>query len=339
MTANSKNQDEWYTIACGRTQFTLPVRYQNLVHIGERPFGAVVRATDTETGKYVAIKKIFHPFQTPILAKRTYRELKLLIYLNHPDAHVIQLYNLFTPEKNIDDFQTLYFVLNYVDYDLNRVIKRNLPFTEDQIKYIIYSLLRGLKFIHSAGILHHHLKPSNIRIDKNSNITSIGCIMAEIILLRPVFRGTNHIDQLDKIFDIIGTPDLVILNDICVPVAAACISQLPPKTKKDYNELFGFKYDPVIQTPTSGVSPEGIDFLDHLLSFDHRTRPTTEEALSHPFLKSFHDLMDEPTKEYLVDEHQNEVYSISEWKSIIWQMLEEFVPPSWINDEDDVAND
>ncbi|CAF0845636.1 unnamed protein product [Rotaria sordida] len=382
MTANSKNQDEWYTIACGRTQFTLPVRYQNLVHIGERPFGAVVRATDTETGKYVAIKKIFHPFQTPILAKRTYRELKLLIYLNHPDAHVIQLYNLFTPEKNIDDFQTLYFVLNYVDYDLNRVIKRNLPFTEDQIKYIIYSLLRGLKFIHSAGILHHHLKPSNIRIDKNSNITvfdcdlarrtvdidyhsyvecrwwrapevslckknnddkldiwSIGCIMAELILLRPVFRGTNDIDQLDKIFDIIGTPDLVILNDICVPVAAACISQLPPKTKKDYNELFGFKYDPVIQTPTSGVSPEGIDFLDHLLSFDHRTRPTTEEALSHPFLKSFHDLMDEPTKEYLVDEHQNEVYSISEWKSIIWQMLEEFVPPSWINDEDDVAND
>ncbi|CAF4923136.1 unnamed protein product, partial [Rotaria magnacalcarata] len=24
---------------------------------------------------------------------------------------------------------------------------------------------------------------------------------------------------------------------------------------------------------------------------------------------------------------------------IIWQMIEEFVPPSWINDEDDIADD
>ncbi len=36
----------------------------------------------------VAIKKMLFPFKTPIHAQRTYRELKLLIYLNHPDAQV-----------------------------------------------------------------------------------------------------------------------------------------------------------------------------------------------------------------------------------------------------------
>ncbi|CAF1455127.1 unnamed protein product [Rotaria magnacalcarata] len=384
MTPDSKTQGEWYTTDCGRTQFVLPVRYQNIVHIGDGTFGTVIRVTDTETGKYVAIKKIFHPFQSEMHAKRTYQRLKQLMYLNHPDAQVVQLYNVFTPEKNIDDFQTLYFVLNYVDYDLSRVIKRNVPFTEDQIKYIIYSLLRGLKFIHSAGIFHRDLNPSHIGMDKNTNIAvfecglmhrtldpenpsysrysikwwrapeialcerytgdkidiwSTGCIMAELILLRPIFRGTSIIDQLNTIFDIIGTPDLTILNDICIPNAIAYISRLPPKTKKDYNVLFGFKYDPVTKTMTSGVSPEGIDFLDCLLTFDHRTRPTAEEALSHPFLKTFHDPMDEPTKEFLVDEHQAKVYSTAEWKSIIRQMIEEFVPPSWINDEDDIADD
>ncbi|CAF3429201.1 unnamed protein product, partial [Rotaria socialis] len=160
MTSNSESQGEWYTTDCGRTQFTLPVRYQNLVHIGYGASGTVIRATDTETGKYVAIKKIFHPFRSQMHAKQTYQRLKQLMYLNHPDAQVVQLYNVFTPEKNIDDFQTLYFVLNYVDYDLSRVIKRNVPFTEDQIKYIIYSLLRGLK----------ELNPSDIGMDKNSNI-------------------------------------------------------------------------------------------------------------------------------------------------------------------------
>jgi len=39
--------------------------------------------------------------------------------------------------------------------------------------------------------------------------------MAELILLRPLFRGSDHIDQLNKIFDIIGTPDLATLDDIC----------------------------------------------------------------------------------------------------------------------------
>lgn len=45
-------------------------------------------------------------------------------------------------------------MLNFVDYDLSKVIKRGKPFTEDHIKLLIYSLLRGLKFIHSAGVIH-----------------------------------------------------------------------------------------------------------------------------------------------------------------------------------------
>jgi len=55
----------------------------------------------------VAIKKMLRPFQSETHAKRTYRELELLVHLNHEDAQVVQLYNVFTPEKNVNDFQTL----------------------------------------------------------------------------------------------------------------------------------------------------------------------------------------------------------------------------------------
>jgi p38 MAP kinase len=34
----------------------------------------------------VAIKKIMKPFSTPVLAKRTYRELKLLKHLKHENV-------------------------------------------------------------------------------------------------------------------------------------------------------------------------------------------------------------------------------------------------------------
>ncbi|CAF0735443.1 unnamed protein product [Rotaria sp. Silwood1] len=110
MNVNDVQQDEWYTVYCGPGKFILPLRYQNIALIGQGTYGIVVRATDTTTGKYVAIKKLLHPFQCETLAKRTYRELKFLIYLNHHNAQVVQLYNVFTPEQNVNEFQTLYII-------------------------------------------------------------------------------------------------------------------------------------------------------------------------------------------------------------------------------------
>ncbi len=81
----------------------------------------------------------------------------------------------------------------------------------------------------------------------------------------------------------------------------AYISGLPPKPKQNFNQRFGFKYDPAApETPISGVSPQGkikaeqnteinefyliyfytgVDLIDRLLSFDHRLRPTAQQAL------------------------------------------------------------
>jgi serine/threonine protein kinase len=46
-------------------------------------------AKDELTGQSVAIKKIMKPFSTPVLAKRTYRELKLLKHLRHENVSPI----------------------------------------------------------------------------------------------------------------------------------------------------------------------------------------------------------------------------------------------------------
>lgn len=43
-------------------------------------------AKDNLTNQPVAVKKIMKPFSTPVLAKRTYRELKLLKHLRHENV-------------------------------------------------------------------------------------------------------------------------------------------------------------------------------------------------------------------------------------------------------------
>jgi len=117
---------------------------------------------------------------------------------------------------------------------------------------------------------------------------------------------------------------------------------LPRKPKQDFNRLFGYTYSPGTTAPISGVSSEGINLLDSLLSFDPRNRPTAGEALAHPFFNGYHDPDEEPIMEQPIDDqHQDAVYSITQWKSIIWQMVQGFEPPNFTDDDefDDNPND
>ncbi|CDW97372.1 hypothetical protein [Sporisorium scitamineum] len=56
-------------------------------------FGLVCSANDRLTNTSVAIKKIMKPFSTPVLSKRTYRELKLLKHIRH--ENIISLSDIF----------------------------------------------------------------------------------------------------------------------------------------------------------------------------------------------------------------------------------------------------
>lgn len=68
------------------------------VSIGSVLIGTGEMLLSQVTGKPVAIKKMLRPFQSETHAKRTYRELKLLMHLNHRDAQVRPLNSSLTEE-------------------------------------------------------------------------------------------------------------------------------------------------------------------------------------------------------------------------------------------------
>ena len=49
------------------------------------------------------------------------------------------------------------------------------------------------------------------------------------------------------------------------------------------------------------ASEQAIDLLEKLLNFDPAARITVEEALAHPYLKSYHEEDDEPVHEKVFD--------------------------------------
>ena len=46
------------------------------------------------------------------------------------------------------------------------------------------------------------------------DIWSVGCIMAELLTGQVLFPGQDHIDQLNRILQIVGTPDEDFLRKI-----------------------------------------------------------------------------------------------------------------------------
>lgn len=128
-------------------------------------------------------------------AKRTYRELRLLKHMNH--ENVIGLLDVFHPGGNtIDSFQQVYLCTHLMGADLNNII-RTQRLSDDHVQFLVYQILRGLKYIHSAGIIHrvrffqnyshHHL--TNEIIHSTSNRL---CVRTFSLLASLGFETVKH---------------------------------------------------------------------------------------------------------------------------------------------------
>ncbi|KAM9785459.1 LOW QUALITY PROTEIN: mitogen-activated protein kinase 12 [Neosynchiropus ocellatus] len=150
-----------------KTTWEVPERYAALRPVGSGAYGTVCSAQDQRTKEKVAIKKLYRPFQSLIHAKRAYRELRLLRHIRH--ENVICLLDVFTPDLSLEKFQTFYLVMPFVAQDLGHIMRKR-RLTERIITYLFYQLLRGLKYIHSAGIIHRDLKPGNLAVNENCEL-------------------------------------------------------------------------------------------------------------------------------------------------------------------------
>lgn len=137
--------------------------------VGQGSYGSVAEAIHKPTKTTVAIKRLEDIFADVEDCKKMVREILLLKSLNDC-PFVTKILDIIEPPTNSSSFRDLYFVMDFVETDLKKVIKSQLKLTELHIMVIFYNLLCGLKWVHSAQVLHRDVKPSNILINEDCHI-------------------------------------------------------------------------------------------------------------------------------------------------------------------------
>ncbi|GAB1208101.1 hypothetical protein APSETT445_006841 [Aspergillus pseudonomiae] len=289
-------------------------------------------AYDLVRGQAVAIKKLLNPFATPASAKQTYREIKLLKQLRHENVRTLKLY----------------LVTELLSTDLGRLLEAG-PLEPQFVQYFAYQILvrvarasylhsynsdepqRGLKYLHSAGVVHRDIKPSNLVIDENCDLK-----ICDFGLSRPQdHRMTGYVStryyrapevmltwqmygvEMDiwsagcVIAEMLnGKPlfpgqdpinQFYLILDVLGNPSDKFISRICTTNTVEIIRSLERREPRPLQSVIQNLDDYSRSLLERMLTLDPQERISAEEALQHPYMRMYHDPTDEPIAEQKFD--------------------------------------
>ncbi|TGJ79020.1 hypothetical protein E0Z10_g9740 [Xylaria hypoxylon] len=308
--------------------FIVDERYTVTKELGQGAYGIVCAAVNNQTNEGVAIKKVTNVFSKKILAKRALREIKLLQHFRG-HRNITCLYDMDIPRP--DNFNETYLYEELMECDLAAIIRSGQPLTDAHFQSFIYQILCGLKYIHSANVLHRDLKPGNLLVNADCELKICDFGLARGFSVDPEENAgymTEYVatrwyrapeimlsfQSYTKAIDVWsvgcilaellgGRPffkgrDYVdqlnqILHILGTPNEET-LARIGSSRAQEY--VRNLPYMPKKPFPTlfPNANPDALDLLDHMLAFDPSSRISVERALEHPYLQIWHDASDEP---------------------------------------------
>nr|WNT93103.1 CDKG1-1 protein [Phyllostachys edulis] len=289
--------------------------FQRLNKINEGTYGVVFRVRDKKTGEIVALKKIKMEKEREGFPLTSLREINILLSFHHPsivdvkevvvgssvnDTFMVMEYMehdlkgvMETMKQPYGQSEVKCLMLQLLEgvkylHD-NWVLHRDLKTSNlllnnrGELKICDFGLSRQygspLKPYTQLVVTLWYRAPELLLGAKEYSTVidmwSLGCIMAELLSKEPLFNGKTEIDQLNKIFKILGTP-----NEQIWPGYSKLPGASVKFVKQQYNRLRD-KFPAASFTGGAILSEAGFDLLNRLLTYDPEKRISADAALKH----------------------------------------------------------
>ncbi|KAH9104613.1 hypothetical protein LEN26_014978 [Aphanomyces euteiches] len=282
-------------------------RYKVTKQLGDGTYGSVLKAVNRTSGEVVAVKKMKKKFYTWEECMQL-REVKSLKKLNHPNIiklkEVIrendELFFVFEymennlyetmkkrdrhfPESKIRNLmyqmlQGLAFMHKHSFF--HRDIKpENMLVKGDVVKVADFGLAREIRsrppftdYVSTRWYRAPEVLLRSTTYNSPIDAWAMGCIMAEMFTLRPLFPGSSEGDQIYKICSVLGNP-----THATWPEGMKLAAQM--------NYRFPQFVPTSLQSIIPHASPEAIQLMQDFLKYDPNQRPTSSQALQYPFFQ------------------------------------------------------
>ncbi|KAL4954625.1 kinase-like domain-containing protein [Aspergillus filifer] len=338
--------------------FIVDDRYTVTKELGQGAYGIVCAATNSQTGEGVAVKKVTNVFSKKILAKRALREIKLLQHFRG-HRNITCLYDMDIPRP--DNFNETYLYEELMECDLAAIIRSGQPLTDAHYQSFIYQILCGLKYIHSANVLHRDLKPGNLLVNADCELKICDFGLARGFSIDPEENAgymTEYVatrwyrapeimlsfQSYTKAIDVWSVGCILAellggrpffkgrdyvdqLNQILQYLGTPneeTLSRIGSPRAQEYVRNLPFMPKVPFQRLFPNANPDALDLLDRMLAFDPSSRISVEEALEHPYLSIWHDASDEPSCPTTFDFHFEVVDDVQQMRQMIYEEVVRF---------------
>jgi cyclin-dependent kinase 1 len=289
-------------------------RYEKLEKIGTGTYGVVYKARDKLRNELCALKKILLDVEPEGIPSTAIREICILRELQNPnivdlrdvvasddklflvfeyvDQDLKQYLDSIPKDQGVDGKvvkSLLYQLVQAVAYlhskrILHRDLKpQNILITRTGcVKLADFGLARTYQiplrpYTHEVVTLWYRAPEillGTLEYSAALDVWSLGTIFLELLTKSPFFVGDSEIDQLYKIFRILGTPSERVWPGV---------SKL-----RDYKRTFPNWSPTNFVAGLHGLDENGVDLLMKMLAYDPGSRITAKEALSHPYFNDVH---------------------------------------------------